>query len=440
MNFAELMNTPRPFTALAEWCACMIYILMLPKKLKGFKLAASLAGMFVLFFSLHQLSGTFPLYLWFPGMIAAILLMYFCLYASCQVSPYDAGFLCVRAFVLAEFAASFQWQLYVWWALSYQRENRVLSVIIMLVSYLCLYTGYYFLEKEHIPDDEGMRVERKELLGAASIALGAFLMSNISFVMPNTPFSSATSSLLYVRTLVDFGGLIMLYAQQNRRKELRVRSENHAMNVVLQRQYDQYRMAIDSTELLRREFHDLKHYMIAIRAEQDPEKKEQYLLEMEKAILTQEALANTGNQVLDVVITTKSTYCTQNKISFTCMADGKLISFLHVKDICSIFGNALDNAIECVSQFDDPEKRLISLSIYKKNGFLMICCENYSENPLVMAGSNLPTTTKSNKQYHGYGLKSIQAAAQKYGGTMTISSKDNWFILQVLIPVGENTL
>lgn len=438
MNFAELMNTPRPFTALAEWCACMIYILMLPKKLKGFKLAASLAGMFVLFFFLHQLAGTFPLYLWFPGMIAAILLMYFCLYAFCQVSPYDAGFLCVRSFVLAEFAASFQWQLYVWWALSYQRENRVLSVAIMAVSYLCLYTGYYFLEKEHIPDDEGMKVERKELLGAASIALGAFLISNISFVMPNTPFSSATSSLLYVRTLVDFGGLIMLYAQQNRRKELRVRSENHAMNVVLQRQYDQYRMAIDNMELLRREFHDLKHYMIAIRAEKDPEKKEQYLLEMEKAILTQEALANTGNQVLDVVITTKSTYCTQNKITFTCMADGKLISFLHVKDICSIFGNALDNAIECVSQFDDPEKRLISLSIYKKNGFLMIRCENYSENPLVMAGSNLPTTTKSNKQYHGYGLKSIQAASQKYGGTMTISSKDNWFILQILIPVGEN--
>lgn len=439
MNFAELMNTPRPFTALAEWCACMIYILMLPKKLKGFRLSASLAGMLVLFFFLHRLAGTFPLYLWFPGMIGAILLMYLCLYASCQVSPYDAGFLCVRAFVLAEFAASLQWQLYVWWALSYQRENQALSVAIMLVSYLCLYSGYYFLEKEHIPDDEGMRVERKELLGAASIALGAFLMSNISFVMPNTPFSSATSSLLYVRTLVDFGGLIMLYAQQNRRKELRVRSENHAMNVVLQRQYDQYRMAIDNTELLRREFHDLKHYMIAIRAEQDPEKKEQYLSEMEKAILTQEALANTGNRVLDVVITTKSTYCIQNKITFTCMANGKLISFLHVKDICSIFGNALDNAIECVSQFDDPEKRLVSLSVYKKNGFLMIRCENYSENPLVMAGSSLPTTTKSNKQYHGYGLKSIQAAAEKYGGTMTIASKDNWFILQVLIPAGENS-
>ena len=106
-----------------------------------------------------------------------------------------------------------------------------------------------------------------------------------------------------------------------------MRSENQAMNIVLQRQYDQYRLSIDNIELLRREFHDLKHYMIAIRSEQDPKKKEQYLLEMEEAIHTQEALTNTGNSVLDVVLTTKSTYCMQKHITFTCMADGKLISF-----------------------------------------------------------------------------------------------------------------
>lgn len=440
MNFGELMNTPRPFTALAEWCACIIYILMLRRRLKGLNLAVSFVGMLGLFFLLHMIAGILPLYLWFPGMIAAILLMYFSIYASCRISPYDAGFLCVRAFVLAEFTASFQWQLYVWWALSFGRVSRALSILIMAISYGCIYTVYYFLEKEHIPQAEGMEVERKELVGAVFIALGAFLISNISFVMPNTPFSSATSSLLYVRTLVDFGGLLMLFAQQNRRKELQVRSENHAMNGVLQRQYDQYRMAIDNMELLRREFHDLKHYMIAIRAEKDPEKREQYLSEMEKAILTQEAMANTGNQVLDVVLTTKSTYCTQNKITLACMADGKLISFLHVKDICSIFGNALDNAIECVSQFEDPEKRLINLSIFKRNHFLMIQCENYLENQLAMVNGCLPPTTKSNKLYHGYGLKSIQAAVEKYGGSMTISSRDNWFRLQLLIPIQDKTL
>ena len=108
-----------------------------------------------------------------------------------------------------------------------------------------------------------------------------------------------------MRTLVDFGGLVMLFSMQEKREELRMRSENQAMNIVLQRQYDQYRLSIDNIELLRREFHDLKHYMIAIRSEQDPKKKEQYLLEMEEAIHTQEALTNTGNSVLDVVLTTK---------------------------------------------------------------------------------------------------------------------------------------
>ncbi len=435
MDLAELLNTPRLYTAFAEWYACIIYILMLRRRHTRSRLAAFLTGMFGLFLLLHQIAGNLPLYLWFPGMGAAILLMYFCIYASCQTSPYDAGFLCARAFVLAEFAASFQWQLYVWWAHSTGQKNQMISAAIMLITYGCLFTVYYFLEKKHIPEDEGMDVARKELLGAASIALGAFLISNISFVMPNTPFSCSASSLLYVRTLVDFGGLLLLFAQQGRRKELRASSKNYAMNVVLQYQYNQYRLAIDNMELFRREFHDLKHYMIAIRAEQDPEKREQYLLEMEKAIHTQEALADTGNQVLDVVLTTKSTYCAQNRITFTCMANGELISFLHVKDICSIIGNALDNAIECVSLFEDPEKRLISLTICRKNRFLLIQCGNYSENHLEIGNNSLPPTTKGSKLYHGYGLKSIQAAAKKYGGSMTISSNDNWFSLQVLIPV-----
>lgn len=52
-----------------------------------------------------------------------------------------------------------------------------------------------------------------------------------------------------------------------------MRSENQAMNILLQRQYDQYRLSIDNIELLRREFHDLKHYMIAIRSEQDPKRR-----------------------------------------------------------------------------------------------------------------------------------------------------------------------
>lgn len=434
MNIVNLMDTPRICTAFAEWAACTVYILMLHRKFSGAKLYGALGGLLVWFLIYQQLAGIAPLYLWIPGMLGAIGCMYLSICLLCDVSWKDAGFCCARAFVLAEFAASLQWQLNVWLAINFPHSNLLTLAAVMIIVYLICYPGYWILERGHIPQDASMNVGSKELLGAAAIALAAFVISNLSFIMPDTPFSSATSSILYVRTLVDFGGLVMLVTQMEKREELRMRSENQIMNVMLQRQYDQYRMSIDNIELLRREFHDLKHYMIAIRAEEDPQKRDQYLEEMEQAILNQEALTNTGNRVLDVVLTTKSTYCSQKGINFTCLADGSLISFMHVKDICSIFGNALDNAIECVSQFDDPEKRLVTLSMFQKNRFLMIQFENYTETVLELDSNCLPRTTKGNTQYHGYGLKSIQAAAQKYGGSMTLQSKDNWFTLSVLIP------
>ena len=73
--------------------------------------------------------------------------------------------------------------------------------------------------------------------------------------------------------------------------------------------------------------------------------------------------------------------------------------------------------------------------MYQKNQLLMIQCENYTDTILHLKSDQLPSTTKQNAGYHGYGLKSIQHAAQKYGGSMTLHAKDHWFTLQVLIPL-----
>ncbi|MFQ7527417.1 MAG: hypothetical protein ACLRMN_07300 [Mediterraneibacter gnavus] len=126
------------------------------------------------------------------------------LHLLCDTTWLDAWFCCAKALVLAEFAASLHWQLYVWWTLTYGKLSPAFAVVTMTVLYTGIYVGYYFLERGHFPTDERLQINGKELLSAVLIALGAFAISNISFVMPNTPFSSATSSILYVRTLVDF--------------------------------------------------------------------------------------------------------------------------------------------------------------------------------------------------------------------------------------------
>lgn len=437
MNFQELLNTPRLYTALAEWGACLIYILILRSKLSDKLRMLTIIAALPCFILYHVIADALPLYLWIPTMLGAICLMQLFLSFITVGNWRDYLFCSLRAFVLAEFTASLHWQIFVWYTVTFAKASWQIALISMFVFYVLILFLYFRLEKKQFPKEETLNVNGKELLSTVTVTLASFAMSNLSFVTPNTPFSSANSSILYVRTLVDFGGLVTLFALQDKREELRMRAENQSMSIILQHQYDQYRLSIGNVELLRREFHDLKHYMLAIRGETDSAKKEKYLLEMEEAIQIQEALSNTGNSVLDVILTTKSTYCLQNDICFTCMADGKLISFMHVKDICSIFGNMLDNAIECVSQFENPESRIINLKMYQQNRLLMIQCENYTAHTISMKPGQFPSTTKENNTSHGYGLKSIRHTVKKYNGSMTLQSLDNWFTLQILFPLNS---
>ena len=68
-------------------------------------------------------------------------------------------------------------------------------------------------------------------------------------------------------------------------------------------------------------------------------------------------------------------HCRKNNIQITCVADGKILDFIHVIDICTIFGNALDNAIEHVVMIPEKEKRLIHVSVSQKKNFVFIKVE-----------------------------------------------------------------
>lgn len=96
-------------------------------------------------------------------------------------------------------------------------------------------------------------------------------------------------------------------------------------------------------------------------------------------------------------------------------------------------GNALDNAIEAVMELEDIQKRVISVKIVAQQDILVIQIQNYYDRNLIYE-DGLPVTTKKNRYEHGYGMKSIRYMAEKYNGTITVSSEDDIFRLQILIP------
>lgn len=235
------------------------------------------------------------------------------------------------------------------------------------------------------------------------------------------------------RTHVDFAGVILLFAHHLQRSVLHIRREYDSIQGVLQNQYMQYCQSKETIDLINRKYHDLKHQITLLRTEPDYARRKEYLDEMEWGIRNYEAQYKTGNSVLDTVLTGKSLLCMEKEIQFTCVADGNLLAQMDAMDICTIFGNVLDNAIECEMNIAEKEKRIIHLALFSRKEFMVIRAENYFEGKLDFK-EGIPVTTKKNADYHGYGIKSIRYTAEKYGGSLSIRTHENWFEMDILIP------
>lgn len=435
MTSQHIQDIPRIYTALAEWLACLVYISQLPLRIHGWKLFAACGSMLVVQSIFLVTTATVPLVFWVPCMAVAVGLMFLLIRLCCNVSLRDVGYSCVRAFILAEFAAALEWQLYCYGTFTLRLDALWLRLAVLIVVYAAVFGGAYYLENRNRYENHRMKVSRRELWSAAIIGVTVFFVSNLSYAYANTPFSSRfVTDIFNTRTMVDLGGLAVLYAYHVQRRELGIKYELDSIQNVLQNQYAQYQQSKESIDLINRKYHDLKYQIAALRAESDPNKRNKWLDEMEQDIRTYEAQNKTGNPVLDTVLTSKSLYCQKNDIGLTCVADGTQLNFMDVRDICTIFGNALDNAIECELGIEDTSKRLIHLTVTTQKSFLVIRIENYCEQNLTFE-AGVPVTTKNEKSYHGFGIKSIRYTVQKYSGSVTISLEENWFEMKILIPI-----
>lgn len=99
--------------------------------------------------------------------------------------------------------------------------------------------------------------------------------------------------------------------------------------------------------------------------------------EVEQEIQRYEYTFHTGNAALDSVLSEKSLYCSANHILLTTMLDVSLLAPIEKSDIYSIFGNALDNAIQAVMA-EAPENRSVNIRVSDVVGMTQIVFENFA--------------------------------------------------------------
>lgn len=434
----DWLNTPGGYYAVAYWISCCMVLLNSPRKIEWKKSLISTGLLGIALYILMTVTHGSPQWLFVPFMVSYFLLMWITINYNCRYDWKTAFYFTARAFIIGEFIASFEWLLF-YYAVNYANipVNMFIIILFVLIIDGIIVFIMYRLEKKNWEVNQSIQVSGHELRSVVIITLAIFAVSNMSYVLEDTPLGDGfVQNLLVIRTLVDLGGVAILYAYHVQMGELKTRFEMEKLQDILNMQFHNYEMLEQSVNVVNQKYHDLKYQIAILKKETNEKESLEYLNQMENEIKAYEAQNKTGNKVLDIILTGKALYCQNNWIELTSVADGTLLERMDPIDISTLFGNMLDNAIESVSKIEKKEKRLIHLTVSQQKQFLRIKMENCYKEKLIF-DNGMPTTTKKDKNLHGYGLKSIQSTVKKYGGSVTIQAENGWFELRILIPLNS---
>lgn len=436
----DLTNTPGIYYVISYFISSCLYISVNPKRLgKRRRLLVQLAFLLSLGLFMIWTDGVAVEY-YIPCVLFEVFLMWLTLYLCCDMNWKRTTYFCARALMLGEFAASLEWQLFYYGLANGIMElNMGWNLLVLTMCHGTVFSLMYFLERKYREGNASLHITAKEIWVSVLITVMVYIISNMSYAIAVSPFSSRfPAEIFIIRTLADLGGVGMLFAYHMQLQMIATRLEKDYFKQILQLQYENYRMSEQSVEIVNQKYHDLKHQIEVLRRTDNAEEKNAYLDQMEAEIKNYESQNKTGNKVLDIILTAKSVQCQKQGINLTCVAEGAELEFMHPMDISALFGNALDNAMESVLKIDDPDKRLIHVSVVRQKTFLRIRIENCFEGELRFQ-NGMPLTSKTDQGNHGYGTKSIREITERYNGSMTIDTKGNWFELRILIPLSETS-
>lgn len=202
-----------------------------------------------------------------------------------------------------------------------------------------------------------------------------------------------------------------------------------AQELEMRRNY--YKDRVKDEERVRSVYHDLKNHLLVLQANISNNLESVHSIEtLQSQIEEYENYQHTGNEFLDILLRDKARTAHEKQIDFTSIVRFEAGNFLEPLDISTIFGNALDNAIEASEKLP-VDMRMITVKAASVRDMLIITIENNAVDTIRQDRK----TTKEDSFLHGFGLSNIKRAVEKYDGQYTIKAENGTFVLKVMIPI-----
>ncbi|MFL8799683.1 MULTISPECIES: ATP-binding protein [unclassified Clostridioides] len=241
------------------------------------------------------------------------------------------------------------------------------------------------------------------------------------------------SQFVMISVVLLISSIILILIAKKLQQYNTLMVENNMIKNVLKSESEYYEDIEKKYLKTRLLSHDMKNHLLCINA---MIKKgidvTSYLDNLQGEIHGNDLFFNTGNFILDSILSEKKEICDKNDIELRTGINFSHCEAIELVDVCHIFSNILDNAIEACNKIDSGDRKICIKGDVMQN-FYLIRVENTKVNEIITKNGDI--VTDKTGPFHGFGIRSIKNSVNKYGGNVVIEYDDNKFVVKIAIPL-----
>lgn len=185
----------------------------------------------------------------------------------------------------------------------------------------------------------------------------------------------------------------------------------------------QWRLSKETVNAINAKTHAVRHHVLRLLANSDANIDRGLLQDVSHELDVYDTSMHTGNEALDVILTSKLLIAEHARITLSCIANGILLREVSPTDLHELAGTALDCALAATNDVDDQERRAVKCDIRERAGMVVFHVEGYCR-----PGAEV---------FPPRDLAAMQSALSRYDGVMTTSVHDDLYKLNVMFPTPE---
>ena len=204
------------------------------------------------------------------------------------------------------------------------------------------------------------------------------------------------------------------------------------------RYYDLIQHHVKEINLIRHDFNDQLITAYAVIEKYEGEDKilaKEILDEMNNNIEKLKMPILCENRTINTIVNVKKEQAEKLGIAFETQLDVPDNINIDKIDLCSIYSNLLNNAIEACQHITDKKiKKIIYVKTALKAEYLIVKVQNPKNGNLNIENGNIKTN-KKNTMNHGFGLELLQRISERYNGQLDFQFDEKTFTATMIIEV-----